>query len=67
MKDIKNFHNRSIIDSDILSAVVSTKKFISQNPDVIFTKADKDNIIVALDRVDYKKWIYYFLIATLII
>jgi len=42
MKDIKNFHNRSLIDSNILSTVASTQKFISQNSDVIFTKADKE-------------------------
>jgi len=52
MKDIKNFHNRFLIDSDILSAVASTKIFVSQNPDVIFTKAEKSNTVVAFNRVD---------------
>jgi len=54
LKDIKN-DNKSGLDLDILASVSSTKKFIVNNPDVIFTKADKGNTTVALDRMDYNK------------
>jgi len=30
-----------------------TKQFLQNNPNIIFTKADKDNITVALDRGSY--------------
>jgi len=52
IKDIKNFHNSSKLDLDIFS-VSSTKEFVFHNPDVILTRADKGNTVVALDRVDY--------------
>jgi len=54
IKNIKN-DNKSSLDLDILASVSSTKKFIVNNPDVIFTKADKGNTTVALDRMDYIK------------
>jgi len=52
IKDIKN-DNKSRLDLDILASVSSTKKFIKHNPDIIFTRADKGNTTVALDRMDY--------------
>lgn len=36
-----------------MSASKSVKNFIRTNPDVIFTNADKGNVTVALDRIDY--------------
>jgi len=30
-----------------------TKRFIKDNPDILFTRADKGNTVVALDRMDY--------------
>jgi len=55
IKSIKNNNrnNRNKIDLDILSAASSTKRFVSHNPNVVFTRADKGNTVVALDRIDY--------------
>jgi len=52
IKSIKN-NNRSKTDLDTLSATSFTKRFVSCNPSVIFTRADKGNTVVALDRIDY--------------
>jgi len=41
------------IDHNILSAVSATKRFLNNNPDVLFTRADKGNSVVALDKNDY--------------
>jgi len=30
-----------------------TDEFIKNNPNIIYTRADKGNIIVALNRIDY--------------
>jgi len=30
-----------------------SKSFIKNNPDIIFTRADKGNTVVALNRIDY--------------
>jgi len=46
-------HVRSNIDLEILDAVFFTKKFIKENPELLFTRADKGNAVVALDRTDY--------------
>jgi len=46
-------HVRSNIDLEILDAVSFTKKFINENPDLLFTRADKGNAVVTLDRTDY--------------
>jgi len=46
-------HCRTDIDLKILDAVLLTKKFIKDNPDILFTRADKGNTVVTLDRVDY--------------
>jgi len=51
IKSIKN--NRSETDLDILSAASSIKRFVSCNPNVVFTRADKGNTIVALDKIGY--------------
>ncbi|XP_020299368.1 uncharacterized protein LOC109863521, partial [Pseudomyrmex gracilis] len=46
---------RSNLNSDILSALSATKTFLSNNKDILFTKADKGNMVVALDRNIYVK------------
>jgi len=48
-------HHRSDMDERILDAVHVTKKFVKDNPDILFTRADKGNTVVALDRSDYIK------------
>lgn len=39
----------SDLDSNLIDMYKRTKIFIDENPDIIFTKADKGNITVALD------------------
>lgn len=48
-------HNylRNNIDKDILQALTITKNFIRDNNDILFTRADKGNITVALDKLTY--------------
>jgi len=41
IKEIKNSDNTNEIDRDILTAVFSAKKFVADNPNVIFTRANK--------------------------
>jgi len=41
------------IDQIILSAVSVTKRFMNNNPDILFTRADKGDAVVALDKDDY--------------
>lgn len=54
IKSIKNNSPNNIkLNEDISSAVSVTKEFISCNPNVLFTRADKGNTVVALDRDDY--------------
>jgi len=54
LKSLDNLdHCRTDIDLKILNAVLLTKKFIKDNPDIMFTRADKSNTVVAFDRVDY--------------
>jgi len=54
LKPLHNLdHVRSNIDLEILDAVSFTKKFIKENPELLFTRADKGNTVVALDRTDY--------------
>jgi len=40
-------------DIQILELLQKTKKFVKNNPNVIFTRADKGNVTVALDKNDY--------------
>jgi len=46
--------HRTDTDRKIIDALYATKTFINDNPDIIFTRADKGNTVVALDRTDYK-------------
>jgi len=48
IRDIKKI-GRSKTDNNIVSAFSITKKFMTNNPNIIFTKADRGNAIVALD------------------
>jgi len=44
---------RSDIDIKITESVLNTKRFIKEHPNIIFTRADKGNTVVALDRDEY--------------
>jgi len=46
--------HRTDTDRKIIDTLLVTKTFINDNPDIIFTRADKGNTVVALDRTDYK-------------
>jgi len=50
--DIKKFDGRSETDTNTISAFLTTRKFMANNPN-IFTKADKGNTVVALNRLEY--------------
>jgi len=51
---LKNIDShRTDIDYSILSAVSATKMFIKNNPSILFTRADKGNSVVALDKEEY--------------
>jgi len=39
----------------ILRLLKQTKHFATENPDILFTKADKGNVTVAMDLLDYNK------------
>lgn len=54
------FKDVSII-SNLLTLTHKTKKFLRDNHNVIFTKANKGNIIVALDRDSYFDKVNYML------
>jgi len=43
----------SDLDSRLLSLTKITKKFLSDHPDIIVTKADKANVTVSLDKTEY--------------
>jgi len=45
----------SNIDFEILDAVSNTNRFIKNNPNILFTRSDKGNTVVALDKNDYVK------------
>lgn len=56
---LKNFKNspRSLSDVDtmLLNSLKLTKQFIYNNSNIIFTRADKRNTVVALENDDYVK------------
>lgn len=43
------------LDRQLINASLTTRKFISDHPDIIFTRADKGNATVALNKNDYLK------------
>jgi len=45
--------HRSDTDCKIIELRFEHKKFIKDNPNIIFTRADKGNTVVALDRSEY--------------
>ena len=54
LKDIKNVSKGlTNIENDILSLRASTKTFLKNNSNIIFTRTDKGNIVVALDKHEY--------------
>jgi len=54
---LKPIHNldRHMSDTDkiIKNAVLNIKKFVKDHPNIIFTRADKGNTVVALDKNEY--------------
>jgi len=46
-------HSRSNTDLQVLDAVSATKKFIKDHPKVLFTRADKGNTVVVLNKRNY--------------
>jgi len=48
----KTMYNHPI-DKKIITLLESTKKFLKNNPNILFTRADKGSITVALDKNDY--------------
>jgi len=46
--------NFNAIDKRLIDMYRSTKNYCKNNLDIIFMKADKDNITVAMCMVDYK-------------
>ncbi|KYN22070.1 hypothetical protein ALC57_05546 [Trachymyrmex cornetzi] len=52
---LKNINNSTYtdIEKSILSLYSETKVFCNNNPQIIFTNADKGNVVVACDKVDY--------------
>ncbi|XP_018367481.1 PREDICTED: uncharacterized protein LOC108763996 [Trachymyrmex cornetzi] len=57
MPILEKFHNdfpKSDSNTKLLSSwTISTKKFIKEHPELLFSKADKGNVTVALNRDDY--------------
>jgi len=47
-------HHMSDTDLEITSAVCYTKKFVKNNLNILFTRADKGNTVVALNRNEYE-------------
>jgi len=47
--------NENIIDKTLLSLKTLTTRFCKNNPNILFIRADKGNVTVALDRNEYIK------------
>jgi len=54
-KFIKNTPPKHPIDSKLIHWLHKTRQFCKNNPDIIFTRADKGNITVAMDKSFYIK------------
>jgi len=54
---INNLNKIDIIKNEteikLIAAKKITSRFIKNNPDILFTRADKGNTVVALDRIEY--------------
>ncbi|KYQ59837.1 hypothetical protein ALC60_01222, partial [Trachymyrmex zeteki] len=54
IQNIKNItENRSDIDGMILDSFDVTKQFLKENPQVLLTRVNKSNVVVAMDKIDY--------------
>jgi len=53
IRDIRKVDDRTETDNNIISAFSTTKKFMTNNPNIIFTKVDKGNAIVTLNGSEY--------------
>ncbi|XP_039309325.1 uncharacterized protein LOC120358632 [Solenopsis invicta] len=51
---LKSFSSHSASNSEFFKLISKTKEFLSNNPDLILTRADKGNTTVAMNRLDYK-------------
>jgi len=47
--------NNNFINKKITKLLKSTKEFVKSNGNILFTRAGKDNVTVALDRDEDKK------------
>jgi len=45
----------SVTDVKMINMVKSSLSYMKQHPEVIFTRADKGNIAVAMNKEDYDK------------
>jgi len=45
--------NKTDVEKRIFSLIKTTKAFVKNNPHIIFTRADKGNVVVALDKTEY--------------
>ena len=50
---LDNKQNPSTVNKEILYMYKETVNFNKSNPDILFTRADKGNITVALKKEDY--------------
>ena len=41
------------IQKRIIFSLIKTKTFVKYNPQIIFTQADKVNVVVAIDKTQY--------------
>jgi len=46
-------NNRNETENKLVAASNITRKYITNNPDILFTRADKGNTVVAFDRIEY--------------
>ena len=47
--------NNNFINKKITKLLKLTREFVNNNGNILFTRADKGNVIVALDRDEYRQ------------
>ena len=52
-KYLDSYTSKDSIDAHLISMSRSTSQFCKNNPNIMFTRADKGNVVVALDRESY--------------
>ena len=52
-KYLDSYTSKDSTDAHLISMARSTSKFCKNNPNIVFTRADKGNVVVALDRESY--------------